>query len=89
MLGRDGQWEIGCTLFVLAGHSVGYLPQLTLFPRFSETFEAKLGDIFAFFWEHLLKQRLFYRFQLLVLTLMKGDERVELLEESADAGLLL
>ena len=31
-------------------------PQLTLFPRFSKSFEADLGYILAFFGKHLLKQ---------------------------------
>ena len=63
------------------------LPQLTLFPRFSESGEAEFGNIGAGLREHLLEERLLQSRELVVLTLMKGDEAVEASEETADGYL--
>ena len=65
-----------------AAISGAHVPQLTLFPRFSESGEAEFGNIGAGLRKHLLKERLLQRRELVVLTLMKGDEAVEAGEEA-------
>ena len=68
---------------------MSYFPQPTLFPRVSKTGETELWHVRPFFWKHFLEQALFQFFDMIQLTLMKGDERVEPLEEAADLGLLI
>ena len=63
-------------------------PQLTLFPRVSKTSETNLGYRLAILWEHFFKHRLFEHDELVILTLMKGDEGVELSKELANFFLL-
>lgn len=58
-----------------------YIAQLTLFPRVSEALEADFGLGLAGFRKHLVEHRFLHRAQLVVLTLMKGDEVVKPLEE--------
>ena len=52
--------------------------ELTLFPRVSETLEANFGLGLAGFRKHLVEHRSLHRAQLVVLTLMKGDEVIEM-----------
>ena len=59
-------------------------PQLTLFPRVSETSETNLRIQGTPFREHLVEHGFFQYAELVILTLMKGDERVQTVEERAD-----
>ena len=54
------------------------IPKLTLFPRVSKTSETNLGYRLAILREHFFKHRLFEHDELVILTLMKGDEVVKL-----------
>ena len=64
------------------------LPQLTLFPRVSETGETNLRIQGTPFREHFVEHGFFQHAKLVILTLMKGDERVQTVEERADSALL-
>ena len=64
------------------------LPQLTLFPRVSETGETNLRIQGTPFREHFVEHGFFQHAKLVILTLMKGDERVQMVEERADSALL-
>ena len=64
------------------------LPQLTLFPRVSKTSKANFGYRLTIFREHFFKHRFFKDDKLVILTLMKGDEVVELSKELANFFLL-
>ena len=66
---------------------MSYFPQPTLFPRVSKTGETELWHVRPFFWKHFLEQALFQFFDMIQLTLMKGDELVELLEKGANLSL--
>ena len=57
--------------------------QLTLFPRVSKTSKANFGYRFAILREHFFKHRFFEDDELVILTLMKGDEVVETGKEGA------
>ena len=63
-------------------------PQLTLFPRVSETSETNLRIQGTPFREHLVEHGFFQYAELVILTLMKGDERIQTVEERADSALL-
>ncbi|GDZ30835.1 hypothetical protein MCC01978_13870 [Bifidobacteriaceae bacterium MCC01978] len=65
-----------------------HLTGLTLFPRVSKTSETNLGYRLAILWEHFFKHRLFEHDELVILTLMKGDERVKVTQHKADFLLL-
>ena len=64
------------------------LTQLTLFPRVSETSETNLRIQGTPFREHLVEHGFFQYAELVILTLMKGDERVQTVEERTDSALL-
>ena len=66
-----------------------HLTGLTLFPRVSKTSETNLGYGLAILREHFFKHRFFEHDELVILTLMKGDEVVKTGEEGADDLLLL
>ncbi len=51
--------------------------QLTLFPRVSKTSKANFGYRFAILREHFFKHRFFEDDELVILTLMKGDEAIK------------
>lgn len=61
---------------------------LLLFPRVSETLEADFGLSLAGFRKHLVEHRFLHRAQLVVLTLMKSDEIVDLAQRRAYGSLL-
>ncbi len=63
-------------------------PQLTLFPRVSETGKTNLRIQRTPFREHFVEHGFFQHAKLVILTLMKGDERVQTVEERADSVLL-
>ena len=63
-------------------------PQLTLFPRVSETSETNLRIQGTPFREHLVEHGFFQYAELVILTLMKGDERVKVTQHKADFLLL-
>ena len=65
------------------------LTQLTLFPRVSETSETNLRIQGTPFREHLVEHGFFQHAELVILTLMKGDEGVQTVEERADLALLV
>ena len=56
------------------------IPKLTLFPRVSKTSKANFGYRLTIFREHFFKHRFFKDDKLVILTLMKGDEVIELRE---------
>ncbi len=64
------------------------LPQLTLFPRVSETGEPPLWNTGTGLREHLLKKPALHQLRVFKLTLAKGDEVVDVAEEGADGALL-
>ena len=64
------------------------LTQLTLFPRVSETSETNLRIQGTPFREHLVEHGFFQHAKLVILTLMKGDERVKVTQHKADFLLL-
>ena len=64
------------------------LPQLTLFPRVSETGETNLRIQGTPFREHFVEHGFFQHAKLVILTLMKGDERIQTVEECTDSALL-
>ena len=66
-------------------HLIGNLAQLTLFPRVSKTSKANFGYRFAILREHFFKHRFFEDDELVILTLMKGDEGVKSGEEGTDS----
>ena len=65
-----------------------HLTGLTLFPRVSKTSETNLGYGLAILREHFFKHRFFEHDELVILTLMKGDERVKVTQHKADFLLL-
>ena len=75
-------------LVISTAANIDDLPQLTLFPRVSKTSKANFGYRFAILREHFFKHRFFEDDELVILTLMKGDEVVKTGEESADGPLL-
>ena len=62
--------------------------ELTLFPRVSETSETNLRIQGTPFREHLVEHGFFQYAELVILTLMKGDERIQTVEECTDSALL-
>ena len=56
------------------------LTELTLFPRVSKTSKANFGYRLTIFREHFFKHRFFKDDKLVILTLMKGDEVVEMIK---------
>ena len=56
------------------------IPKLTLFPRVSKTSKANFGYRLTIFREHFFKHRFFKDDKLVILTLMKGDEVVEIIK---------
>ena len=58
-----------------------HLTGLTLFPRVSKTSETNLGYRLAILREHFFKHRFFEHDELVILTLMKGDEVIKVGEE--------
>ena len=71
-----------------SGKRIRHIAQLTLFPRVSKTSKANFGYRLTIFREHFFKHRFFEHDELVILTLMKGDEVVKTGEERAN-GLLL
>ena len=67
----------------------GHIAKLTLFPRVRKTGEANFGLSFTRLGEHLIKHRFLQLNELLMLTLMKGDEMVKLLEHGPYCSLLI
>ena len=67
----------------------GNFTQLTLFPRVSETSETNLRIQGTPFREHLVEHGFFQYAELVILTLMKGDERVEAGQIAADLTLFI
>ena len=63
-----------------SGKGIRHITQLTLFPRVSKTSETNLGYRLAIFREHFFKHRFFEHDELVILTLMKGDEVVEIIK---------
>ena len=88
LLGRICKRLRKSAVSVLDGVLLAEFPQLTLFPRVSKTSETNLGYGLAILREHFFKHRFFEHDELVILTLMKGDEGVKSGEERTD-GLLL
>ena len=87
VLSRNGKRKIGIAVLILSGNPTCNFPQLTLFPRVSETSETNLRIQGTPFREHLVEHGFFQYAELVILTLMKGDERVQTVEERADSTL--
>ena len=89
--------NVKCRAFALAQFSSGQsivskkfklITQLTLFPRVSETGKTNLRIQRTPFREHFVEHGFFQHAKLVILTLMKGDERVQTVEECTDSALL-
>ncbi|MCB7060088.1 hypothetical protein, partial [Eggerthella lenta] len=63
---------------------LGNLSQLTLFPSVSKTGKTDLGSVRSIPRKHFLQESTLLQFQVIELTLVKGDEVVEVAEEGAD-----
>ena len=66
-----------------------YISQLTLFPRVSETSETNLRIQGTPFREHLIEHGFFQHAELVILTLMKGDERVQTVQDNTNFTLFI
>ena len=64
-------------------------PQLTLFPRVSETSETNLRIQGTPFREHLVEHGFFQYAELVILTLMKGDEGVQTVQDNTNFTLFI
>ena len=62
---------------------------LTLFPIASKSFEANSRNFFTFCREHVLQEVFLQRLQLVELTLMKGDEIINISNISANFYLFI
>ena len=67
----------------------GNFPQLTLFPRVSETSETNLRIQGTPFREHLVEHGFFQYAELVILTLMKGDEGVQTVQDNTNFTLFI
>ena len=85
LLGRICKRLRKSTVSVLDGVLLAEFPQLTLFPRVSKTSETNLGYRLAILREHFFKHRFFEHDELVILTLMKGDEGIKLRKAVSDS----
>ena len=72
-----------------SGKRIRHIAQLTLFPRVSKTSKANFGYRLTIFREHFFKHRFFKDDKLVILTLMKGDEGIEVAKKLAKPALLI